>query len=78
MIGTPVISAAVSGVIILLINKLLTEKMGSMAMTILCLILGTIIYLVLLLALHGITERDLKDIPAGEILITAARALHLM
>ena len=78
MIGTPVISAAVSGVIILLINKLLTEKMGSMAMTILCLILGTIIYLVLLLALHGITGRDLKDIPAGEILITAARALHLM
>lgn len=78
MIGTPVISAAAAGVIILLINKLLSEKMGSMAMTILCLILGTILYLVLLFALHGITERDLKDLPAGEALIAAARALHLM
>ena len=78
MIGIPVISAGVSGVVIFLINRLLTEKISSGVMSWICFLVGTLIYIALILALHGISERELKEIPGGEIIIFFGKAFRLM
>lgn len=78
MIGIPVISAGVSGVVIFLINRLLTEKISSGVMSWICFLVGTLIYIALILALHGISERELKEIPGGEIIIFLGKAFRLM
>ena len=78
MIGIPVIASGVAGVVIVLINRLLAEKLASSAMAWICFLAGTLIYVILILALHGISERELKEIPGGEIVIVLGRALRLM
>lgn len=78
MIGIPVISAGVSGVVIFLINRLLAEKITSGVMSWICFLVGTLIYIALILALHGISERELKEIPGGEVIIFFGKAFRLM
>lgn len=43
-----------------------------------CFLVGTLIYIALILALHGISERELKEISGGEIIIFFGKAFRLM
>lgn len=78
MIGVPVISAGVAGVVIFLINRLLAEKIASSVMSWICFLVGILIYVILILALHGISERELREIPGGEMIIFLGKAFRLM
>lgn len=76
ILGVPVISAGVAGLVLFILNSLLSEKAPGALVCILGLVLGTAVYFVLLIALHGVTERDLRQIPGGGLLILAGRALR--
>ncbi|MCM1182271.1 MAG: polysaccharide biosynthesis protein [Roseburia sp.] len=75
---TPLIAAAVMGVVIVVINLLLSKVVGSVVVVIVGIAVGVVVYAVALILLKGVTERDLKSMPGGEIVLALARKFKLM
>ncbi len=73
-----VIAAGVMGVVLFLLVKALTGTILAVGLTILLLVLGLFIYFLLLLLLHGVTERELNLIPGGKGIAAIARAVRLL
>ena len=78
MLGIPAICAGVSGLVLFFMAMLLKGKIADTILSILGFVVGGGLYFVLILALHGITERDLKAVPGGGVILSAARLLRLM
>ncbi len=74
----PVIAAAVMGVILYLASKALAKVIPPVWLFLLGAFLGCILYFIVLLLLHGVTERQLCLIPGGKWLCIVAKAVKLL
>lgn len=74
----PVISALIMGGVILGLNKLLHEMLGTILSVLVCILVGVITYFVALILLKGITETDMKSMPGGRTLLTIAKKCKLI
>lgn len=74
----PLLSAAVSGIIMLLLGKVLIPALGNVVGTLICALIGMFTHLIMLLALKCGRERDLALLPGGRVLIKFGKILHLL
>lgn len=77
-VAFPVVAAAASGLLGMLLNKALLSLLGNTASLIVCLLLAVIIYMVLLIALKDFTEEELEIMTGGNLILAFARMLRLM
>ena len=77
-LGVTAIAAGASGLLGLFLSKLLIGLIGNAATFILCFVLCIIVYLVVLIALKGVREDELEDIPGGNAIVVLAERMHLM
>ena len=75
---TPLIAAVAMGGVIVVINLLLSKVIGSVVVVIVGIFVGVVVYAVALILLKGVTERDLRNMPGGGIILTLARRFKLM
>ena len=75
---TPLIAAVAMGGVIVVINLLLSKVVGSVVVVIVGIFVGVVVYAVALILLKGVTERDLRNMPGGGIILTLARRFKLM
>lgn len=78
MFGVPLLASAICGILDMLLAKAMLEKAGATATTIVCIIFGSIGYVVLLFALNGINEKELSKIPGGTLIIKIGKVLHFL
>lgn len=74
----PVLSALVSGIIMLVLGKVLIPVVGDFVGVLICLIIGIVSHLILVLVLKCGRERDLALMPGGRLLIKFGKTLHLL
>lgn len=74
----PAISSIIMGVFIFLFYKLFRINLSNMISTILSILLGAIVYFVAILRLRGIREEEILSIPAGGMIVSIAKVLHLL
>ncbi len=75
---TPLIAAAIMGAVIWVINLLLSKLVGSVVVVIVGILVGAAVYAAALILLKGVTERDLRSMPGGGIILSLARRFKLM
>ena len=74
----PVVAAGISGLIVMLLNKAFISLTGSTISFFICLPVGIVAYVVLLLAIRCVNEKELENMLLGRLLIRIGRALHLL
>lgn len=74
----PVVAAGISGLIVMLLNKAFISLTGSTISFFICLPVGIAAYVVLLLAIRCVNEKELENMLLGRLLIRIGRALHLL
>jgi len=76
-IAVPVISGGVMGAVILIAYRLLSGVLGNAVTTLLCILLGAIIYAWMILVLKMFTKDELMDIPMGGKIYAVAHKLGI-
>lgn len=74
----PAIASAVMGIVIGLLNMLLSKAAGNVVTVFVGISVGVIVYFVLLILLKGINERDLRSMPGGRTILMLAKRFRLM
>lgn len=74
----PAVAAAISGICIFLLNKVIAPAAGDALSALVCMLLGGIVYLILLFVLRCIREKDLYVLPGGNMLRKIGTLLHLL
>lgn len=74
----PTISAFVMGIGCIGFYKLFMLIFGNAISTLLSIIVGMVIYLVVMLVLHGVTEKDFMSIPKGASMVRVLKKVRLM
>ena len=74
----PAISAAVMGVVILVVWKLLSLFTGNLIQTVIPICVGAFVYAVCILRLGGVREDELYDVPMGGRIVRIAKSFGLM
>lgn len=74
----PIGCAALTGIIVMLLDKALVTITGAVASVLICLCVGVVVYGVLLLAFRAIREEEFEVIPGGKILYRIAEMLHFL
>lgn len=74
----PAVASAVMGIVIGLLNMLLSKAAGNAVTVFVGIGVGAVVYFVVLILLKGINERDLKSMPGGRTILTVARKFRLM
>ena len=72
----PTVLAAVMGVVTMLINRFLTPAAGRVAGTIVCVVVGILVYVILLLAARNMREEELNSSLLGRLLLKVGRLIH--
>lgn len=72
------IAAGVTGLIGMLLNKALLTLAGEGITLLICVAVCIVVYQVLLIALKGVREEELLEMPCGRLIAAAAGKLHLM
>lgn len=78
MFAIPAASAGISGLVAILLCKLLIGVVGNVVTLVICLVLCLVIYHVLLLLLKGVREEELREMPGGSMLLRLGERLHLI
>ena len=76
--GVTGIAAGLSGLVGMLLNKMMLAWAGNTATFLVCFVVCVFIYFVLMIVLKGIREDELEDMPGGRIVIALAEKIHLM
>ena len=76
--GVTGIAAGLSGLVGMLLNKMMLAWAGNTATFLVCFVVCAFIYFVLMIVLKGIREDELEDMPGGRIVIALAEKIHLM
>ena len=71
------IVSAVSGVLAMLLNKLFAPMLGAVISMIICLLVASISYVVLLVVMRAFRDGELDEMAGGRLLLLLAGALHL-
>ena len=74
----PAVASVAMGIVIGLLNMLLSKAVGNVVTVFVGISVGAVVYFVVLILLKGVNERDLKAMPGGRTILTVARKLHLM
>lgn len=77
-VALTIISGAVAGLLVMLLNKGIASLTGTAIAFFICIPLGIIIYMVLLVVTRAVTEEALMDMPLGGILIWLGRQMRFM
>lgn len=75
-VAIPTVLAAVTGVVTMLINRFLTPAAGRVAGTIVCVVVGILVYVILLLAARNMREEELNSNLFGRLLLKVGRLIH--
>ena len=75
-VAIPTVLAAVTGVVTMLINRFLTPAAGRVAGTIVCVVVGILVYVILLLAARNMREEELNSSLFGRLLLKVGRLIH--
>lgn len=76
--GVTAAASGVSGIVGMLLGKVMISWAGGIATFFVCIIVCILIYLVLMIALRGIREDELEDMPGGRIIIVLAERMRLL
>lgn len=76
--AVPFLASAICGVLDMLLAKAMLEKAGATVTSVVCILLGSIGYIVLLFALNGVNEKELSKIPGGKMLSKVGQLLHFL
>ncbi len=74
----PAIASVVMGIVIGLLNMLLSKTAGNVVTVFVGIGVGAIVYFVVLILLRGINEHDMRSMPGGRTILTIAKKIHLM
>ncbi|MGN0484096.1 MAG: polysaccharide biosynthesis C-terminal domain-containing protein [Lachnospiraceae bacterium] len=74
----PGISAVIMGILVTILYHIFVIFAGNAIATILSICFGAFIYLVLLLALKGLNEEEIRSMPKGTMLLRLLKKLHLL
>lgn len=74
----PAIASVLMGVIIWILNLLLSKVAGNAVIVLLGIAIGASVYFIVLILLKGINERDLKSMPGGRTMLVIAKKLKLL
>ena len=78
LVVIPTGCAAVSGIMMLLLNKALVSLVGEGVAFLICLLVGVVANFILLLALRGIRREEMETFPGGRILCKFGEILHFL
>lgn len=78
MLVIPLICAALTGIIVMLLNKALISITGGGVSIIICFAAGAFGYYILLMALHGIRKEEFEIIPGGRFLYRIAEIIRFL
>ena len=73
LIGIPAISCAVMGLVVFLMNRFLSALLDGKVLCLLCFAAGTVVYVLLMLSLRDLSQRELKSVPGGGALLALGR-----
>ena len=76
--GVTTAAAAVSGLVGMLLSKVMISWAGGIITFFVCIVVCMLIYLVLMILLRGIREDELEDMPGGRVIIVLAERMHLL
>ena len=74
----PAASAAVSGLVIMLLNKVLFALVGAIPTLLISTLVGMLLYIVLVILLRVVNESELSEMPMGGIWLTIGRLLGVL
>ncbi|MDE7478319.1 MAG: polysaccharide biosynthesis protein [Lachnospiraceae bacterium] len=74
----PAIASAAMGVVLWLINMLLSKVAGNVITVFIGIIIGVTVYFALLILLKGVNEHDLRSMPGGRTVLVVAKKFRLM
>lgn len=77
-VAFPIVAAGISGLIVMLLNKVFESVLGSTISMFISLPVGIAAYMFLLLAIRCVNERELENMFMGRLLINVGRMLHLL
>lgn len=77
-VAFPLVCAGIAGLIVMLLDKAFAPMVGDVISLVICLPIGIIAYILFLLAIRSLTERDLENMFMGKMLIKVARTFHFM
>lgn len=71
----PAVAACVSGLLVMLLNKLLLSIVGNIATILICCLVSTFLYMLLLIILRVVNEGEVSDLPLSGIWIAIGRMI---
>lgn len=77
-IAFTIIAAAVSGLLIMLLNRVLSPFAGTTIALVVCIPVAIIIYMLLLIVTKAVAEEELESMPLGGILLWFGRLIKFM
>lgn len=73
-----IIAAAISGLIVMLLNRVFVPMLGTGITLAICLPVGISCYIILLIVIRGVTERELQYMTGGQMIIKIGKLLRFM
>ena len=74
--GMPIISAAMAGLVLLLINRLFVDRIGEVLTLLIGVIVYTIVYMIVMIVLKGVKTEELEKIPIGRLFMGLSHAIQ--
>ncbi len=74
--GFPILAAAASGLILMLLNKLLVDYIGEILSLLIGALIYTIIYMLILILIKGVKTEELERIPLGRLFMGFSHAVQ--
>jgi hypothetical protein len=66
-LGMPAFSAAMAGLVLLLLGNLLIDRIGELLTILLGIIVYTIVYMVIMIVIRGVKTEELEKVPMGRL-----------
>ena len=66
------------GLVFLIIIAIFAVAIGGYFTAMLAILAAVIVYAVVLLLLHGLTEEEIKKFPKGTLIVRVAKKIHLL
>ena len=73
-----VVAAGIAGLIMMLLNRVLSPLTGSTISLVICLPIGIVVYLVLLILARGVNREELQEMTGGMLMMKIGEWMHLM
>lgn len=73
-----VIAAGIAGLIMMALNRILSPLTGTTISMLLCFVVGTMVYLVLLILSRGVKRDELQDMTGGMLMMKIGEWMHFM